>query len=530
MKTLLRNGKIVDGTGANSYTGDVLIDEDQIVKIGKELVDAADRVLDCTGLCIAPGFIDAHSHNDWFAARQNNERFFAPFLEQGITTQVTGNCGFSPFGFDSDTKHRQLLGSGLFTIGDAEGETATLPEFEGAIKNLPVNIVPLYGRMSGRIGICGYDSRRLTEDELKHLDETIEQTLRDGAVGVSFGLMYEPDCYAPYDELKRAAEICAKHGKILTIHGRACSAASTSYSPPFGGRAHNLRALDEMAQLARDTGVKLQHSHLIFVGEKSWKTVDEALTAIDKLNAEGLSFRYDSYSLLYGASVITVVLPTWYLSLSKEKRQSRFTKLRLAVEIGVTKRILGFDFSDIVVTWIASGQEALVGKTVSEIAKEWKVSDLEAYIRLVELSEGKGRVLMHKYLTNDILLRLMRDKNCLCMTDAWVEEEGKQNPACFMCMPLFLKLARENNITLEYMINRMTGAAAERFCIKDRGLIKENFFADITVFNDKKAAPGASDEGRPIGIEYVLINGEIAVENGAFIKGNAGRMLLQKEN
>ena len=531
MTTLLKNGKIVDGTGGEPYYADVLVENDRIKKIAPGIQEAADKVLDCTGLAVAPGFIDVHSHNDWYAARPNNDSFFAPFLEQGITTQVTGNCGFSPFGFDADTQYRELLGSGLFSLGDVQGDTSSLPAFEKAIKNLPLNIVPLYGHMSGRIGISGYDSRPLTEDELKHLDEIIEQALKDGAAGISFGLMYEPDRYAPYEELKRAAAICAKHGKILTVHGRANSAVSTSYSPPVGGRAHNLRAIDEMAQLARDTGVKLQHSHLIFVGKKSWKTVDESLAIIKKLNSEGLDFKYDSYSLTFGASVISVVLPVWFLALSKEKRNSRLARLRLAFEIGLTKKALGFDFSDIVIAWIVEGQEALTGKTVTQIADEWGVSELDAYIKLVELSGGNGRVLMHRYLTKNIVLQLMADKNCLFMTDAWLEEKGKQNPSCFICMPLFLKLARENGLALKDMIHRMTGMAADRFMISGRGYLKEGYFADITVFDKNTIGPGASDEGRPTGISYVMVNGALAVDNGAYTgKNDAGALLLQKLN
>lgn len=530
MRTLLKNGKIVDGTGGAPYLADVLVEDARILKIAPGLDAAADETLDCTGLVVAPGFIDCHSHNDWYAARRDNASFFTPFLEQGITTQVAGNCGFSPFGFDENTPHRALLGSGLFTLGETTGGTGSLPAFEKAVEAVPLNLVPLYGHMSGRISLAGFDSRALTEAELLRFDELIEQALNDGAAGVSLGLMYEPDRYAPYAELKRAAELCAKHNKLLTIHGRANSAASTSYTPPFGGRAHNLRALDEMARLARETGVRIQHSHLIFVGEKSWKTVDEALEIIKKLNDEGLDFKYDSYSLTYGASVITVILPSWYLSLPREKRGSWLARLRLSLEIGVTKRVLGFDFPDIVVTWIAEGQKALIGKTVDEIARDWGISELDAYIRLVELSEGRGRVLMRKYLTDEILLKLMHDPNCYFMTDAWLEEAGKQNPGCFLCFPLFLKIARENGLALTDMVHRMTSMAAERFGVKERGLVKEGYFADLTVFDADKVGPGASDEGRPAGISYVLVNGALAVRNGASTgANNAGRLLLQKE-
>lgn len=530
MRILLKSGKIIDGSEREPYIADVLIEDDRIALISSDIKEDADVCLDCSGLSVSPGFIDCHSHNDWYLQRVNNCKYFAPFLEQGITTQVTGNCGFSPFGYDSDTKYKHLLGSGLFTLADESEDSSTLPAFEKSVKALPLNIVPLYGHMSGRIGISGYNSRALTDEELVHFDEIIEQTLTDGAAGISFGLMYEPDRYAPYEELKRAASICAKHGKILTIHGRANSAASTSYNPPVGGRAHNLRALDEMEKLARDTGVKLQHSHLIFVGEKSWKTVDEALAIVKRLNGDGFDFTYDSYSLTYGASVITVILPPWFLSLSPRKRRSVPNRLRLAFEIGLTKRMLGFNFSDIVVTWISKGQETLVGKTVPQIAKEWGVTELDAYIKLVELSEGRGRVLMHRYLTDEIVLRLMRDKHCLFMTDAWIEDEGMQNPSCFICFPRFLQLARDNGMVLPDMIKRMTHCAAERFGIKERGLIREGYYADITVFDEKNIAPGESSNGRPKGINYVIVNGKVVVKDGAFTgNGEAGKLLLQKE-
>lgn len=192
-------------------------------------------MIDVQGKCVAPGFIDAHSHNDWFAARKDNARFFMPFLRQGITTQVTGNCGFSPFGFEKDSKYKPLLGSGLFQFPDEAGsDFSTLAGFAPALHGLPVHIVPLYGHMSGRISVSGNAGRALDEGELARLDRLIEQALDDGAAGVSLGLMYEPDRYAPYAELKRAAQIAARRGKVLTVHGRALSAVSTSYQPPVG--------------------------------------------------------------------------------------------------------------------------------------------------------------------------------------------------------------------------------------------------------------------------------------------------------
>ncbi|MDD3334392.1 MAG: amidohydrolase family protein [Eubacteriales bacterium] len=525
MRTYFKNAILYDGTGAAPITGDLLVEDDRILEVGAIDCPQADETIDCTGLALAPGFIDAHSHNDWFTARKNAGSFFHSFLEQGITTQVTGNCGFSPFGYDKDTSHKALIGSGLFAQGDAEGELSTLGGWMDASGTPYVNIIPMLGHMSSRISLAGYENRPLSEDELKKQDALLRRELDAGAAGISFGLMYEPDRYAPYEELKRAAKIAKEYGRIVTVHERACSAASTSYNPPVGGRAHNLRALDEMLKLTRETGVDVQYSHLIFVGESSWKTADEALRLIREINDEGYSFFYDSYAMLYGASVITVVLPEWYLSLPKEKRSSPLTFARLTVEIGVTKKLLGFNFNDIQITWAGEAHRDIIGKTVSQIAKEWKVSDLRAYLKLVDDTNGQGRVLMYKYLTDDLLKRLMADEHCLYMTDAWIDESGMNNPAAFCCFPEFLRIGRERN-NMARVIRQMTGATADRFKVKERGYLKENGYADLVLFDPKNVAAGEDLNGQPVGIKRVYVNGKLAVENGVGMDVRGGRFLL----
>ncbi len=529
MRIHLQNVRLYDGTLKKPKLTDVLFEDERILRVVPFLpVTQGDMVIDCRGLSLAPGFIDAHSHNDWYAARTDNRRFFVPFLEQGITTQVTGNCGFSPFGWEKGNTHQNLLGSGLFTLEGCEGDLSTLNGFCRAAKDrLPVNIHPMLGHMSARICQAGYTNRELKGEEITRQEQLMERELESGAGGISFGLMYEPDRYAPYDELKRAALLCKKYNRPITVHARACSAASTSYGLPFGGRPHNLRALDEMLQLARETDVDMQFSHLIFVGERSWKTVDESLALIDQINKEGHRFFYDSYAMMYGASVITVVLPSWYLSLPMEKRHSAMVRARLAVEIGVTKKVLGFNFHDIQIAWAGEEHRDIVGLTVAEIAEKWKTSHLDAYVKLVDDTNGQGRVLMHKYLTPEILDRLMADDKCLYMTDAWLEEEGMQNPAAFGCFPTFLKIAREKN-TLARTIRQMTGATADRFQLADRGYVRPGAYADLVLFDENAIAPNADPNGRPMGIKQVYVNGQLAVDNGQAVENpTAGKFILR---
>ncbi|MFZ5351869.1 MAG: N-acyl-D-amino-acid deacylase family protein [Bacillota bacterium] len=518
IKTLFKNGIIIDGSGRPAYPGSVIISGSSIVEIaaGDYCSDFEGIIIDCKGLIVAPGFIDSHSHNDWFAASSNPVPYFKTFAEQGITSQVVGNCGFSPFGYKADTPYKSMLGSGLFRVGDAEGDFSSYWGWKEAVqKRVPLNIIPLQGHGSIRIGLCGYENRALTAEETVLYNEKLEEAFEQGVFGLSFGLMYEPDRYATRDELEQSAGIVAKHGGILTVHGRACSAASTSYSPPFVGRPHNLRALEEMIELSRRTGVRLQYSHMIYVGESTWRTVDESLRLIDEARREGLDISYDLYPMTFGVSVITVVLPNWFLSLPKEKRNSRLVRLRLAAEISLTKKVLGFSFEDMMAAWICDGKEELCNKRVSEIAAEWKVSPLDAYLRLVEMSEGKGRVNMYRYYNQQIITKLIQHGPSLFMTDAWIEGKGVQNAAAYTAYPRFLELSRNGKgVSLEETVRKMSGAAADRFKIIDRGYLHTGKAADITVFDAETVAAKGDLPERPVGIKHVFINGRHAVCEG----------------
>ncbi len=511
--TLLRGGTLYDGTGGAPFQADLLMESGRIAALGKDLPVPPDaRVLDCQGLIITPGIMDAHSHNEFFMG--DGAAFFEPFALQGVTTQVGGNCGFSPFGYEKGTPHQSLVGGGLFHV-NGKGDASSFEGFAQANPAAPLNLATLVGHGTLRIGLSGYENRPLTKEELSKLCAKADACMAQGAFGASLGLMYEPGRYAPFEELKALAQVVKDHGKVLTIHARACSAVSTSYGLPFGGPPHNLRALQEAIDLCQQTGVKLQFSHLIFVGRRSFGTVDRCMKMMDEVRGKGYSFLFDMYACTFGASVITVVLPTWYLPLSLEKKRSAAVRARLALEIGVTKKLLGFDFSDITIAYISPEHRAYEGKTVSQIAKEEGVSDLDAYLKLVDLSQGHGRVLMDRYYTQEIIERLAQHPGVLYMTDAWVEQSGVQNAAAYGTFPRFLQLARDKKIDpLPVAIRKMTGATADRFGLKERGYLKEGYAADVSCFDLDRLEGNVLRPEPPKGVVHVFVNGVPVVEGG----------------
>ena len=525
MSILFKGGRIIDGTGAPAYLGDVFVEGGIITEVG-ECSREADTVVDCTGLVVAPGFIDAHSHNDFFYDRDDAEMFYAPFLRQGITTQITGNCGFSPFGVSETSPYRDKVGGGLFRAV----QPGSFAEFKRRAEGrLMLNLVPLVGQGTTRISISGYSPRPLTPAQIEAEMELVDEAMSGGAFGGSFGFMYEPGIYAKRDELIAFAKLIAKYDGILTVHPRACSKVALGY--PLLSKPHIELALDEVVGIMKESGVRTEYSHLIFVGKTSWKSADRMLAKFHALRKEGYDIAYDNYSFTYGASVITVVLPPWYMALPKEERKKPFNMFRLKLMTNLTKAALGIEFDDLTVAYISPdpAHKKYEGRTVADCAREEGLSPFDMYIKLVDLSDGQGRLYLGKYYSEDIIRRLMEDDLSAFMTDAWVEEAGTQNGAAFQGFPYFFVRAKEYGIATEKIVRKMTGATAERFGIKGRGVLTEGYAADITVFDEDgfKVDPAVPDF-TPEGIKRVYIAGTEVVRDGVLTGARPGKVLLKK--
>ena len=516
MRTLLKNGKIYDGSGEDAFLGDILIDNEKITAVGANLDEKADEVIDLGGLSVSSGFFDAHSHNDWFCIKKEPLKYMEPFIRQGITSFITGNCGLSAVGFEPDTPNLDKIGGGLFGYrgDDKTGVYHSVKSFFDAIdhKN-PCNIAVLVGHCSARTSVAGYENRELTTEEKERMLEIMEQGLKEGACGLSLGMMYEPGRFAGVPETRDVALLAEKYNRPLTVHPRAESAVSLDY--PLFGRAHILRALDELVEMSRGTHLKLEYSHAIFVGRSTFKCKDELHKILDDLHKEGVDAGFDIYNELLGVSVMTVFLPNWFQKLSAEERRKPFTKLKFTILATMSMKMLGFGWKDIVIAYLGPGMEQYEGKTVHQIAREWGKNDIDAYLDLCEMSNFNGRVNMGPYSTPEIIEWQSKRDNVLYMTDAWVEDFGVQNPAIYDCFPKFIRCSlRGEGDTMPRTIRKMTGGVADRFSIPERGYVKPGFFADLTVFDEAEMKDAVPDQEKAFGVKRVFINGRQVLADG----------------
>jgi N-acyl-D-amino-acid deacylase len=426
---------------------------------------------------------------------------------------------------EPDTPYRDKIGGGLF---DAKAP-CSFAEFKArAGGKLFVNLVPLIGQGSVRAGIAGYDPTPLTpqqiEQELAHVREAME----GGAFGGSFGFMYEPSRYSRSDEITAFAKEVAKYDGIITIHPRACSSVSADY-PLLTKKSHLEMGLDEAVEIMHKSGCRLVYSHLIFTGARSWKLKDKMLKVFHREREKGNPIAFDNYAFHYGASVITVVFPEWYAQLSKEEAKKPLNRRKLELTILMYRKVLGIDWDDMVVAYISDEHPEYEGKTIPECAAEEGLSNLDMYLKLVDLSNRAGSIYLGKYYNDEIVRSLMEDDLSVFMTDAWVEDKGLQNIAAFQTFPQFFLLAKRYGIPAERIVRKMTGATADRYRIPDRGYLKPGFKADITVLDLKNLKVNEKKpDFKPGGIVHVFVNGKPVLESGSFTGARAGEVVLKR--
>jgi N-acyl-D-amino-acid deacylase len=537
---LLRDGQVVDGTGGAAFKGHVLIDGDRIGAVipeGQE-IPPTDEEIDADGCVIAPGFIDMHSHSDWLLWDPDHPSVLGCLLEQGVTTVVGGNCGFSPAPVRAETMELVRHHSAMLSDRPVDFTWNTVSEFLDHVdKTEPVlNLAQLVGHASVRSRAADTLRGAMKPHEQKGCLDEVRCAFDAGACGLSFGLGYDPGMYSPLEEIQSLCEVAKESDKPVTVHTKALSKISPCY-PATYLKPHNLRALREMLDIARKTGVRLQISHFIFVGRKSWSTADACLRMVDEARREGVDVMIDAFPYTCGNTTINAVFPYWFLARLPDGYRNAWARARLRAEFGVSFGLVGFFYRDFQVMDVAvPGWEELNGLTVEQIASKWGTSPLKALLKLSEASQGRTLMLFHAYSgepgNEGPLESVLRHEACLFETDVVVKSTGYPNPAALGTFPKILgNYVRDRKFfSMENGIHRMTLASADRFGIKDRGALLPGKAADVVVFDPRKVSDtppsGAEPAGKPKGIAHVFLNGMHVVKDGSYVAGSrAGQVL-----
>ena len=532
-RILLKNGWIVDGSGRDRFQGDVLIEGKKIKTVSSfPLSGEGARILDCEGLVVAPGFIDGHSHQDHFFAVDDPHPFFDSFLEQGITTFLCGNCGFGMAGFQKGSPYKQEIAKGFLAnaLRDVEVSWDTWPEYEQVMeqKGMLANMAKLaaHGAALGSvIGPGTPDASALTGQVKAEVLEILEEGLLDGCKGISLGLAYRPGNFMTDEEIHQTAALAAKHGKLLTVHRKVETALSGAYAD--FDEPHNVRWLRSFFDIIKDTGVKVHISHLIYPGRSTFPSYEAMHQLLETYRAAGLNVTYDMYSYEYGATEIAILLAADIpLVLDRIRTDRAYHDLREAESLK-TAELAGIHESDVILSNpYVPELEPYKGMNFHDMAKVRGLSGFDNKLDILERTNGHATILLSPYYTTEMIVRQMQDPLCHYMTDAWIDPGCTQNPAAYGGMPRFLRLAREKTgMRLEDVVHKMTGKTARRFDLGRRGLLKNGYYADITVFDPEKVCETATPEhtqGKPKGIACVMVNGQIVVERGQVKDVRAG--------
>ncbi|HOG46490.1 MAG TPA: amidohydrolase family protein [Anaerolineae bacterium] len=535
---VIKNGAIVDGTGRPRFRADLAVAGGRIAAVSAGAPLSGRAVIDATGLAVAPGFLDTHSHADWILPLAEHERILAPLVLQGITTIVGGNCGFSP------APARHDAAAALDEISESLRDRAfpyawqSFAEFLASLERggLLLNLGCLVGHGALRTLAMGERSGPPTPEELETMRRLAREALRDGALGFSAGLAYAPGVFAKNDELLALLETVAAEGGVFTVHGRAYSWVSPFYQPMFLGAAHNLRSTRELLDLAKQAGVRLQLSHLIFVGRRTWRTHRAVLREVERAAESGLDVGFDAFPYTVGNTTIKVVFPEWFLDGFLEKVNDPTALRRLKREINLLQWALGIEYRDLRLLWACVPELAhLEGLDFAAIAERLGLPPFAAYMHVARLSQGKARILLDTYSgdpTHEAPLRAaLAHPLCAFITDTILTSKGAHNPASFGTYPRILgRYCRDLGLfPLEEAVRRMTALPAARLGLEGVGRIAEGLSADLVLFDPEtvadNTAPGRSD-APPSGIKAVLIGGEVVARDGQMVPGvRKGRVL-----
>jgi len=539
---LIKNGKIVDGTGKPSFIADIQIAGDKIIKIGK--INYSERnTIDAEGLVVSPGFIDIHDHSDSTLLADGRAK---SLILQGVTTTIIGNCGYSLAPINENTLDI-LLGNWLFPMPKIEITWRSFGDFLSRLEKTPlsINVAALVGHGTIRIYVLGMDDRKLSNKEIRIMKKLTFEAMTDGAFGLSTGLAYPPGCYASTEEIVELCKEVTKFDGLYTTHARKEAAGY-------------LDGVREAIVIAKRSNVRIQISH-IETHYPAWGEQEEALNLINYARIKGLNIGCDVIPYLWSATSLYTLVPRWVYDGGPKmiaiRMRDKVVRKKVAQEIGslqqeLTTSALAKDgLWDKIKILSYPMNPAIEGKTIKELSQQEQLDPLDLVFDLLGSGPPFPSIMAQSHNENDIRKVIKFDQAIIesdlySISPSKVGTSRSAHPRGFGTFPLiFRKYVRgetredlpeergEKLLSLEEAVRRITSLPAERLKLKDRGILKEGMFADITIFDENRIQDKATykrPDQYPEGIEYVIVNGRIIVENGKFRNCTPGMVIRRR--
>ncbi len=522
LSLIIKNGTVIDGTGEKSANVDIGIENGKIVAMEKLPEDAkAMKTINATGKIVCPGFIDILDHSDSFWTLFTIPRLDSK-VTQGVTTIIGGNCGSSLapiLGENSVASIQKWVDVGNVHINWDRPEKF-FNELEK--KKIGLNFGTLVGHETLRRGLIGEEFRKITNEEIKMIGRMLSDSLNEGVFGMSTGLVFSHAKMATVDEIKYLVEILKINNALYASHIR-------------GESEELLPSINETIQIGRETGVPIEISHLKAVGKEYWSDMSRALEMIDIANEENVKIDFDIYPYDTTGSVLYILLPDWVSEGGRRQMIKRLKDPDLRNKILSEMKEMKYDYRNVVIS-ICPKLKEVVGENIMRIATKQEMSPEEVIIELLVSANGHVIVFNEGILSEEnIRLSLKNSHSIVASGDAAYNIEFTRtgelvHPRCFGTFSRILgKYEREEKVlSLENAIKKMTSKPAEKIGIKDRGVLKKGFYADIVVF-DKNTVNDKASFDNPYqyssGIEYVIINGKVVIEKGQHTGELAGKVL-----
>jgi N-acyl-D-amino-acid deacylase len=515
---VIKKGKIMDGSGNPWYYSDIGIKDGTITKLGK-IDEENETTIDASGHIVAPGFIDIHSHSDFPVLL---DPMAQSKIRQGVTTEIIGQCGTSAAPMNQEVReYRKKYYSSRVPEGfeyDWDSMASYLKRLEK--QGIALNIAPIIGHGTIRQNIMGYENRDPTTTELDEMRDLIGESMRDGAWGMSTGLIYPPSVYGKQPEITELAKVVAEYDGVYFTHIR-------------GESETLMEAVIEACEIGRDANIPVQIAHFKASGKAHWGKTKESLALVEKYRKMGVEVTFDQYPYIASSTNLTALLPHWSQEGGADKLLEYLKDQTMRDRLKNELR-LRYDWTEILVT-SADNNPQYNGKNMQEVAEMMNKDPMTAFFDLLVMENTQVPSVMFGMSEEDVR-RVMKspygmvgsDGSAIAPTGIW--ENSVPHPRLYGTFPRVLgHYARDEGIlSLQEAVRKMTGAPAQKLGFNDRGYIREGYNADITIFDPDKVKDVATftDPQRyPVGIPYVLVNGVVVVKKGEHTGALPGKPL-----